>query len=286
MCKWKLSFSNIDRNGRAKTVKYLSIAFVGIFLLHGLITISICIWLEVSNVTECNFLIDEPYWLAVHIQLSSGCLTVVVCISSVAYTLIRKTNNFIRLFSCLLVIVISLEILSAIVAGVMNRKLSRHLKEGMMGSVQSINSTSYGYHDAVECWRRLQTQYKCCGIDDYTTWVISEASASNVTSHEKMNQAIWNACDCKDQNGNNCDVFKGERKYSSGCYTKLKDKIQFVLTFTRFFGPSFAICQCFAYLTLYVIFSKMYKHSVVAIYKTQDGEGKVSHETCNVSSIS
>ena len=278
MCKWSMKLSNIEGRSRVKTVKYLSLAFVVIFLLHGLITIALSIWLEVSNVRACNFVTELPYWAAVHIQLSSGCLTVIVCITSFVYTLTKRSKGFIRIFSCLVVIVIALEITSAIVAGAMNLKLGGHLKQSMLGSLSAINRTDHDLHGTVRCWTLLQAQYKCCGMFSYVDWRNSLNS-----THEQF-QKMWNSCDCRDES--DCDVVNGQNKYSSGCYTKLRDRIHFVLTFTRFFGPTFAVFQMFAYMALHIIFSKLYRQTVIAAYTAKDNSRQSTSGTCRIACVS
>ena len=278
MCKWGIKLSNIEGRSRVKTVKYLSLAFVVIFLIHGLITIALSIWLEVSNVRACNFVTDVPYWAPVHIQLSSGCLTVIVCITSFVYTLIKRAKGFIRIFACLLVIVIILEITSAIVAGVLNMKLDGHLKQGMLGSLRDINRTDHDLHVAIRCWKQLQTQYECCGVYSYIDWQHSLNS-----THGQI-QEVWNSCDC--QEGSKCASISGHDKYSEGCYTKLRDRVQFVLTFTRFFGPTFAVFQMLAYMTLHIIISKLYRQTVIAAYTAKDSSRQSMSETCRIASVS
>ena len=286
MCRCGLHCSNIDGYTRTNTIKYLSLVFIAIFLLHGLITVSISIWLEVLNVVECNFLSNEAYWSPVHIQLSSGCLIVIVCITSVVYNLRWRGNSFVRIFTCLLFIVIFLEILSAIIAGAMHRKSDNKLKQGMTGSAHSINSPGNNDHNEVRCWMRLQQQYSCCGIDNYTTWLIPHNISLITMTFNTTNLDVLNSCNCHGQNGDKCHHINGEYKYSSGCYTELKSKVQFVLTFTRFFGPAFAIVQCFAYFALYVMFTKMYKQSVVAVYQANHNEEKQSCDNLNMFTVS
>lgn len=246
--------------------------------MHGLITIALSIWLEVSNVRACNCVTDVPYWAAVHIQLSSGCLTVIVCIRSFVYTLTQRAKGFIRIFSCLLVIGIALEITSAIVAGVMNLKLDGHLKQGMFGSLSDINRTGHDLHGAVRCWTQLQTQYKCCGMDSFDEW------KNSFNSTYEQFEKIWSSCDCRDEG--DCEFVNGQTKYSSGCYTKLRDRIHFVLTFTRFFGPTFAVFQMFAYMALHIIFSKLYKQTVIAAYTAKDNSRQSPSENCRIASVS
>ena len=286
MCRCSLHCSNIDGHTRTHTIKYLSLVFIVIFLLHGFITVSVSIWLEVLNVIECNFLQEEAYWLPVHIQLSTGCLIVVVCIISVVYTVKWRGNGFFRIFTCLLVIVVVLEILSGIIAGVMNRKSENHLKQGMSGSVQAISNTANHNHRNVQCWVRLQSQYKCCGIDDYTTWTISQDTNSSITLFNSTIHDIWRSCNCDSQSGESCHNVNGQYKYSSGCFTELKAKVDFVITFTRFFGPAFAMVQLVAFFALYVIFMKMHKQSVVAIYKAKDEEDKQSCDNLHIFTVS
>ena len=278
MCKWSVRLSNIEGQSRIKTVKYLSLAFVIIFLLHGLITIALSIWLEVSNVRSCSFVTDEPYWAPVHIQLSAGCLTVIICVSSLVYTLTQRANGFVRVFSCLLITIIVLEISSAIVASVMNLKLDDHLKQGILGSLSAINRTDHGLHGTVKCWTQIQTQYECCGVDNYVDW------QNTLNSSAEQIRKIWDSCDCHGER--ECDTVNGQNKYSSGCYTKLKDRIRFVLTFTRFFGPTFAVFQMLAYLALNIILSKLYKQSVIAAYTAKDSARQSSSENCHIARVS
>ena len=99
-----IKLPHLDGRARIRTIKYISLVFVIMLLVHGIVITVLSIWMEVWNIGTCKFL--REYYIPVHVHLTAGVLTLFVIMISFICTCRFRSSWYIRAFACILAIIV------------------------------------------------------------------------------------------------------------------------------------------------------------------------------------
>ena len=263
MClKWRLNVSHLDRRTRSNTTKYVSLIFILMLLLHGVVVVAVAIWLEVANAQTCAF--SRKYLVPVHLLLSAGLLAFITCKVCVIHSCYIKTGGLVRWFFLFLAFILILEMTSFIWASVYKSRVNHKRFEKEVRKSSSEISDSM-----VECWTHMQDKYKCCGVKHFSEWSVSNVTSSGI-------QDIIDSCICDTSDADLCTSSNGTTFFSNGCSGSLRGSLSVVFTAVQATASVCVLTQTIAYTALYYILSKLNRSAVIDVYKQKPLEVRMS----------
>lgn len=278
---------HLDLQEKAKAFRTMMIAFLLVYQLEGLVSFSLGIWLLVrlKAVSGCFHLYSIN--AASALLLTSGVLTVCVCMLGVITTAKSRNKQTLRPFVVFFVVLVALELSAAIVSTVDQQKLDdRTFYNNMkLGHTLLINDQDKEERiERLQCWMDIQMNFKCCGVDKYTDW-ISDPSA-NRTIHPDIARGGLDSCTCgsnwrqKERKCIDTNVTIGAANttsnfslYTAPCYDELYTDIERQTNLIRLYCPILVIVQIVAFAFIFCFISKIRKANAIEIYGVADGLG-------------
>lgn len=255
----------LDRRAKARVIHVASLIILTFLHIEGIVAISTGIWLiDRMRRTSCEilnqFIAASVFWLV------AGLLCILVSIPGVLMTV--KNRQYLRppYFIGGFAIIIILEITVAVVATLDYRNLSGKFQNQLLDSISTSSQR--------KCWRKLQTDFECCGATSYENWIPS--SGQNISA---LNSTLWGlfSCQCAKEDNDECVAFTRatsqvnnllvSRIWTTSCYQSLFTHIAMQCNFLRILCPIVAISQIFACTFLGYVFKKILINNSVQIVK-------------------
>lgn len=254
----------LDRRAKARVIHVASLIILTFLHIEGIVAISTGIWLiDRMRRTSCEilnqFIAASVFWLV------AGLLCILVSIPGVLTTV--KNRQYLRppYFIGGFAIIIILEITVAVVATLDYKNLSGKFQNQLLDSISTSSQR--------KCWRKLQTDFECCGATSYENWIPS--SGQNISA---LNSTLWglSSCQCAEEDKDECAAFTAtsqvnnilvSRIWTTSCYQSLFTHIAMQCNFLRILCPIVAISQMFACTFLGYVFKKILINNSVQIVK-------------------
>ncbi|NWJ10248.1 TSN3 protein, partial [Crypturellus undulatus] len=161
-----------------------------------------------------------PGWLAIaaaFVLLPTGILAISISAKNSRY---RQ-----GVLMYLLLILLCLEMSSALLAKIYSTRMTSELKS-TMGHVFSHYNGQYSENPDSTAVDKIQRNLHCCGVQNYTDWL----TASTISSHLPTDKACAPESCCKEKYSS-CrdDICHLEHLFQEGCLRKLEDQVHFVM---------------------------------------------------------
>ncbi|XP_060080384.1 tetraspanin-4-like [Ylistrum balloti] len=283
---------------KARLFRRLMLAFLLVYLAEGFACLGISIWLLVRlhSVNECflNYQINA----ASSLVLASGILTVCVCALGVSSTSKAKNSPTLRPFVIFFVVLVVLEISAAIVSAVDQNKLEDKTFHNSMSNTHwqiSNEQDEDEQKELLECWKEIQVDFKCCGVDGYRDWITDPTDTYNFSV--TISTMALDSCRCElnwrrhEQKCIQVNVTLGTNVsdysvFTSPCYDALYSAINTQTTLLRWFCPILAIVQIVSFSFIFWLISKLQKANAIEIYGVDTGKNADGTEPSNIFSVS
>ncbi|NWQ71502.1 TSN3 protein, partial [Neopipo cinnamomea] len=178
-----------------------------------------------------------PGWLAIaaaFILLPAGVLAISISVKS--------SHNQQGAFIYLLLLLLCLEMSSAVLAHVYSIRLASQL-ESAMGYLVYQNNGSCSQHPGSRAVDVMQRKLQCCGVHSYTDWLKASAASWDLTA------CVPESC-CKDKYSH-CrgHLSHLEQLSQEGCLKKLEDLLWFVMLYVFWCCTVLSILELLAGVT-------------------------------------
>ncbi|NWX92252.1 TSN36 protein, partial [Nothoprocta ornata] len=127
----------------------------------------------------------------------------------------------------LLLILLCLEMSSAVLAQIYSTRMTSELKS-TMGHLFYHYNGPYSENPGSKAVDKIQRKLQCCGVQNYTDWL----TASTVSWHLQTEKACAPESCCKEKHSH-CrdDLCQLEHLFQEGCLRKLEDQVHFVMLY-------------------------------------------------------
>ncbi|XP_033760506.1 tetraspanin-4-like [Pecten maximus] len=280
---------------KAKLFKRLMLAFLFVYLLEGLASLSIGIWLIVRLRVVIDCFVNYQIHVASVLVLVSGVLNICVCSLGALSSSKAKNTPTLRPFAIFFVLLIALELSAAIVSTVDKHKLDDKTFRNSMTSTHWLISNEKEEDDQkerLECWTEMQKEFRCCGIDGYRDWISDSSDTYNFS--ETISTTALDSCKCESDWRRkerkcidvNVTLATDVRSYSlfvSPCYDTLYNAINTHTTLLKWYCPILAIVQIVSFSFIFGLISKIQKANAIAIYGVDNKNNTTESEPPNFS---
>nr|BAM36396.1 Tetraspanin-3 [Oplegnathus fasciatus] len=159
---------------------------------------------------------------------------------------IRESKVGLTFFFLIIMVIFAAEVAALVFSLIYQGKISRDLERSM----NDVFSKYDGKDAETKAVDYLQTQLKCCGVKNYTSW-------SNTTWFTSHNNTVPLSC-CKNTTNAQCTgrLDQPDLLNVEGCETKLDGLLQGVLGYAMLVILGFAIIKFFGMLSVCVITCK------------------------------
>ncbi|KAL4225204.1 hypothetical protein ACF0H5_015895 [Mactra antiquata] len=176
-----------------------------IFLVTGAAMMIIGAYLQISRSNFIDLMIDDDFFTATALLISSGTIVVVLCLFGFIGLWMRSQCILLIYFLCVIVIM-ALSLAAGIIAYVFHREIEDELQQKMLSGLKD--------KDKRDEWDLIQSKERCCGVTNYTDWY-------GLADPDYPDSIPDSCCD-----GPNCGLQGATVAYSVGCYEKGKDWVQ------------------------------------------------------------
>ncbi|KAK4876280.1 hypothetical protein RN001_012702 [Aquatica leii] len=148
-------------------IKYLLFVFNLLFVITGIIILSLGVSIK-AYFTNYDFFLDDKYFSTPNLLIAIGTIIFLVAFFGCCGA-IKESFCMTITFSVLLILIFVLEFAAGISGYVLRNQTADFL-------VGKLNSTMYQYEpnktdaNASRVWDGIQTEFKCCGVHNYTDW--------------------------------------------------------------------------------------------------------------------
>ncbi|CAG9760585.1 unnamed protein product [Ceutorhynchus assimilis] len=204
-------------------IKYLLFVFNLIFAISGL-GIIIAGGLVLSDVSDFTHFTTSDLLGPPIVLIVAGSIVFIIAFLG-CFGAIRESYKMLLTFAGLMVVIFILELAVGIAAAVYKGDFEGGLKKTLRASMSNYTENN------VEqvAWDKLQKKFKCCGIDKPTDWSLPSSApwpksccyelSADDQSRKPENETPKEDSYCQTQS-------YGAYVYSTGCFQKVKDKIE------------------------------------------------------------
>ncbi|KAL1489345.1 hypothetical protein ABEB36_014258 [Hypothenemus hampei] len=196
-------------------IKYLLFIFNMVFAISGL-GIIIAGGLVLSDVSDFNHFTTSDLLGPPIVLIVAGTIVFIIAFLG-CFGAIRESYKMLLAFAGLLLVIFILELAVGIAAAVYKADFDDTLKKSLKYAMTNYTEST-AEHVA---WDRLQKKFKCCGIEKPNDW--------NIPPAPWPDSCCWDGPAEKDvvKADNYCETKQlGNFVYSTGCFQKLKTKIE------------------------------------------------------------
>lgn len=239
-------------SGGAKCVKYTLFLFNMLFLLAGLalIIVGAIVLVHTKDISFSSSAGPAGIFIIV-----VGGIVFLVSFFGCAGAI---NNNYCMVitYGLLLILLLIAEVAGVITGFVLKDKIRDKVLEEMQDTMKNYNEATP--NPDTDAWNKTQTDFECCGIDGYLSWV--NGSKAIVDS-----QSVPDSCCTNAHKGPGCGygrIYSGdakERFYDEGCYDKLKDHLKYYLIALGAVAASVAFIELIGILMAFCLASHLRK---------------------------
>ncbi|XP_069104671.1 tetraspanin-4-like [Argopecten irradians] len=284
---------------KAKVFKRLMLAFLVVYLMEGIASVSIGFWLVLRMRVIIDCFVDYQISVASSLVLVSGFLNICVCSLGALSSSKAKNTPTLRPFVAFFVLLIALELSAAIVSTVDQHNLDDKTFKNSMASTLRIISNEKDEEEQkerLECWTKIHERFRCCGKEGYLDW--TSKSTNNYNFSDSISTFSLDSCKCES------NWRKKERKcidvnvtlstdtvsysvFASPCYDALYNAIHTQTTLLKWYCPILAIIQIVSFSFIFWFISKIQKANAIEIYGIDTSNRRTSRsEPTSIFSVS
>lgn len=147
-----------------KAVKSILFLFNLFFAFTGLILLCIGLMIKEYFIQYEKF-IDDKYFSASSLLIASGTIIFIIAFFGCCGAL-RENRCMILTYSVFLAAIMVLELSSGITAYVLSSETSELIERKLNSTMEEYNINK----DVTILWDTVQSEFKCCGLNQYTDW--------------------------------------------------------------------------------------------------------------------
>ncbi|OWF42831.1 tetraspanin-4-like [Mizuhopecten yessoensis] len=283
---------------KARIYKRLMLVFLVVYILEGVASFSIGVWLLARFHVVSNCFINYQISAASSLILVSGVLTICVCSFGVVSTSKAENTQCLRPFLIFLVLLVALELSAAIVSTIDQHKLDDKTFHNSMSTTHwsiSNENDEEEQKEELECWTEVQKRFRCCGVDGYRDWISDTSDTYNFS--QSISTLALDSCRCelnwreKERKCIEVNVTLGTNVsnygvFASPCHDALYSAITTQTTLIRWFCPILVILQVVAFAFIFWFFSKVQKANAVEVYGVGNRKSTTDPEPPIIFSVS
>lgn len=275
-----------ERAAKVKLCIYLSSILVAFLQIHAIGIIAVSGSLISNNKVSCGFL--SKYLSPLYVFISAGIIAFILCVVWALLTFKGKTRKTLaRLVIICISLIIILEFVSAIMAGVFEPRLENSLPKELHDSVQRILGTlltgGKPKRSDSECWIDLQRKFKCCGATHFTDW--ETAASGGLAALNSSSYAIYNRVldSCLCTGDATCDIFGNKTVFASSCHSNFATRMEQVFLIVRIVAVIIGFLQMGTFILFYYIMLKMQQQTAIDVYKIKCPQENMTIESIELS---
>jgi len=204
-----------------KCLKATLLAFNFIFILGGAVAMAVGIYTVLKKMDYVAVLESGEYMAIVFLLIASGalvlCTGIIGCIGA-----LQKNNKLLNLYFVFLVVIFLAEFVAGILAFVYRGNIEEKLR-GDLRQRLNLNYNTTGHEALTAAVDKMQQDFQCCGVEDYSDWSGSAFVKQNNVNKLKTPQSC-----CKtpsptcSQSAHPSNIYRVLGSQKMGCLVKLK----------------------------------------------------------------
>uniref|UniRef100_A0A8C4PX53 Tetraspanin n=1 Tax=Eptatretus burgeri TaxID=7764 RepID=A0A8C4PX53_EPTBU len=214
-------------------------------LLGGCGVLGVGIWLAVTQGDFATISPSYPFLSVANVLIAAGTIIMVVgflgCLGA-----IKENRCLLLSFFIILLIIFTLELTGIFIfisgRDLIDKYAHRDLTKGMR-----LYSTE-GNAGLTKAWDIVQTDFRCCGVENYTDWFTA-------FGEDKVPDS------CCLEYGKGCGATLSKTNFQEGCYMKVMDVLEQYLLVVGIFGLCIASIQVLGMAFAMVMYCQLRKES-------------------------
>ncbi|XP_038663279.1 tetraspanin-4a isoform X2 [Scyliorhinus canicula] len=191
-------------------LKYLMFIFNLFFWLGGCAILGVGIWLAVTQGNFATLSTTIPFISAANLLIGIGIIAMIVgflgCVGA-----IKENKCLLLTFFILLLIIFVMEMVCGILFSVYRGQIDTYAREDLKQGLQLFDTD--GNIGLTNAWSIIQTDFRCCGVSNYTDWF----EAFNTTGAPDS---------CCREYSVSCGLHSPDTWWKDACYEKVKMWLQ------------------------------------------------------------
>ncbi|XP_055505779.1 tetraspanin-4a isoform X1 [Leucoraja erinacea] len=208
-------------------IKYLMFVFNLLFWLAGCGILGVGIWLAVTQGNFATLSAAFPFLSAANLLIGTGTVAMIVgflgCVGA-----IKENRCLLLSFFTLLLLIFLVELIGGSLFCVYRLQFDAYAREDLKDGLQLFGTD--GNVGLTNAWSIIQTDFRCCGVSNYTDWF----EVFNATQ-------VPDSC-CREYTAA-CGLHSPETWWKEACYERVKMWLQDNLLAVGIFTLSTALVQ-------------------------------------------
>jgi len=205
-----------DMNCSAVTIKYLIFIFNLLFVLIGIIFISVGVSVKEYYSDYVAFL-DNQYFSAPNFLIAIGSIIFFIAFLGCCGA-IKQNFCMLTTFTGLLIVIFIFEFSAGIAGYVLRNQTEEYLETTLEASIDDYQPNSQSVNEVTYVWDLIQKDFECCGANSYEDWSKNPGLDAN--------KSLPLSC-CKIPHGASgdfqCNLANTTYVYKTGCVTAFGD---------------------------------------------------------------
>ncbi|CAG9819561.1 unnamed protein product [Phaedon cochleariae] len=229
-------------------------------MITGCGLLGVGIWLRVAYEGYASLLPQYALLSADSLAIALGTITFVFSFFACCGSWFQNRCMLITYF-CLVVFIFVAEFLLGSLAFAFKDNLKHTLNEELRnGLTHHYNVTTHGPKSLVQIWDNIQSQFGCCGVQDYQDWYMIDA-----WPEEKW---VPDSCCLPASYDYNCGKIKDVSIYTQGCYDQIHNFFIKRLDIIGFVGILIAFFQLYGLISSMLLFCTVKHKRLSRTYKS------------------
>lgn len=208
--------------GTGKGIKYALFAANFVILIGGIVVFSVGVWTLADKAFMERLLGSDLYTSSASILIATGVIVTVIsflgCMGAVKEIKCMLLTFFILLFMIFIIMLVG-----GILAYVFRNEVENRLRTEMIMSIPLYDNDTA----ITDAWNSVQSQFKCCGIEEDDTKAIDIWAKKNSKFSGNI-KVPASCCKSKDKTDiNKCQEDPNkDNAYTDSCYESVKDFVR------------------------------------------------------------
>ncbi|XP_069751203.1 tetraspanin-4a isoform X2 [Narcine bancroftii] len=191
-------------------LKYLMFVFNLLFWMAGGGVLGVGIWLAVTQGNFATLSATFPFLSAANLLIGTGSVATIIgflgCVGA-----IKENKCLLLSFFVLLLLIFIVEVIAGILVCVYRAQIDTHARDDLTDGLQLFGTD--GNIGLTNAWSIVQTDFRCCGVSNYTDWF----EVFNATQ-------VPDSC-CREYTVS-CGLHSPETWWRDACYERVKMWLQ------------------------------------------------------------
>jgi len=204
-----------------KCLKATLLAFNFIFILGGAVAMAVGLYTVLKKMDYVAVLESGEYLAVVFLLIIAGALVLITGILGCIGTL-QKNQKLLVIYFVLLVVIFLAEFVAGILAFVYRSNIDAKLRDDLKSTLNR-NYNKTGYEKLTLAVDKMQQDFQCCGVDEYSDWsdsaFIKVNNVKNLKTPTSCCKTPSEECSTSDHPSN---IYRVLGTAKMGCLLKLK----------------------------------------------------------------